>query len=224
MRGIAPEATYQFKHALIRDAAYEALLKSRRKELHRRIAERQEATYGERAGEIAAELAHHYSSANQNEQAIKFFQLAGEQASNRGALVEAERHYSRALELLIELPETEERDRRELKLQIAFGLALWGKKGWAHTETHQAFTRAQVLAERLDDLEQLIAVLHGLKISACVKGQVQLGVELAQREVALAERSNDRGLRCASHYILGNALIFRARFVEAREHYELTQS
>jgi tetratricopeptide (TPR) repeat protein len=224
VRGIAPDATYQFKHALIRDAAYEALLKSRRRELHRLIAEHQESTYGDRASEIAADLANHYHSANENEKAIKFFELAGERASNSGALVEAERQYSRALELLVETSESPERDRRELKLLIAFGLALWGRKGWAHSETNRAFTRAQALAEKLGDFDQLTPVLLGLAVSASVNGQVRHGLDVAQHALQLAARSEDRGLLSASHYILGNALTFRARFVEARKHYDLVKN
>jgi tetratricopeptide (TPR) repeat protein len=224
VRGIAPDAMYKFKHALIRDAAYGALLKSRRRELHRLIAEHQESTYGDRVGEIAADLANHYYSANENEKAIKFFELAGERASNSGALVEAEHQYSRALELLVETSESSERDRRELKLLIALGLALWGRKGWAHSETHRAFARAQALAEKLGDFDQLIPVLLGLAVSASVNGRVRRGLEVAKRALQLAERSEDRGLLCASHYILGNSLNFSARFVEARKHHDLAKS
>jgi predicted ATPase len=107
VRGIAPDATYQFKHALIRDAAYEALLKSRRKELHRRIAEHEEAAYGDRAGEIATEIADHYGRGGERDKAVKYLRLAGDQAAGRGAMIEASRQYGRALELLSETQETQ---------------------------------------------------------------------------------------------------------------------
>ena len=83
-------------------------------QLHRLIAMREEAGYGEHAGEVATELAHHYSRANDERKAIHYFQLAGQRAITRGAMIEAEDHYRDALSLLIELPQDTARDRREL--------------------------------------------------------------------------------------------------------------
>jgi predicted ATPase len=96
-------ASFGFRHALYRDVLYERVPAGQRAELHRRIAEREEQAYGERAKEIAAELAHHYSRTHDNDKAVTYFQLAGEQAVARGAMVEAEGHYRRALDGLGEL-------------------------------------------------------------------------------------------------------------------------
>src|SRR5204863_5753234 len=93
LRGIVPDATYQFKHALIRDAAYEALLKTRRKELHLVVArtiDEKFPTIKEANPEV---LARHWTEAGDNDKAVKYFQLAGERAGARGAMVEAEQHY-----------------------------------------------------------------------------------------------------------------------------------
>lgn len=109
----------RFLHALYQEVLYDRVPPGHRVELHRRIADRQETAYGERASGVAAELANHYGRAHDNDKAVKYFRLAGERASGRGATVDAAGQYTRALELLGEMPEGVERDRRELPLQVA---------------------------------------------------------------------------------------------------------
>ena len=72
--------SYRFLHALYQEVLYERTTTGQRTELHRRIAEREETAYGEQAGEIAAKLANHYSRANDNDKAVKYFQLASARA------------------------------------------------------------------------------------------------------------------------------------------------
>jgi predicted ATPase len=106
VRGIPPEATYQFKHALVQDAAYESLLRSRRHELHRKIA----AVLSERFPDVAeAEpelLAHHHAAAGDVAAAVDAWQRAGERAVGRSAVAEAIEHFGRALGLVERLPDT----------------------------------------------------------------------------------------------------------------------
>jgi class 3 adenylate cyclase/tetratricopeptide (TPR) repeat protein len=221
VRGIAPDSTYQFKHALIRDAAYEALLKSRRKELHRTVAhtiDGQFPTLKETHPEV---LADHYRHANYKSEAIKYFELAGERAAIRGAMVEAERHYGCALELLIELPETVQRNRQELGLLIDWGRALQAVKGYAHADTHRAFTSALRLAERLGETYQLTTLLNGLSASEFVLGKMTIAQDLAERELQSAELSRDRGLLSAAHRRVGETLLFSGKFTEASKHLDL---
>jgi len=215
---------YAFLHALYREVLCDRVPPGHLIELHRRIAERVEAGYGERAGEMAAELAHHYERAKDNPKAVKYFQLAGERALARGAMVEAERHYVRGLELISELPQNVDRDRRELGLQVGLGLALWGGKGWGHADTHRAFTFAQALGEKLGETHQLIAVLNGLWISAFSRAQMRASQELAERMARLAELSDDRGLLCVANYAFGTTLLWRAQFTKAQEHLDLASS
>lgn len=120
-RGIAPEASYQFKHALIRDAAYEALLKSRRKELHRLIAQTVDGKFPTLKEKDPEMLAHHWSEAGESAAAIVQWERAGKFAEAGNAVVEAEEHYRRALSLVDDLPPGTERDRRQFELQIALG-------------------------------------------------------------------------------------------------------
>src|SRR5437867_3883901 len=120
-RGLPPQAHYFFKHALIRDAAYESLLKRTRQHYHQRIAEVLETQFPETAEAQPELLAHHYTEAGLTEQAIPYWQRAGQQARQRAANPEAARHLTMSLVLLATLPETPERDQQELDLQIVLG-------------------------------------------------------------------------------------------------------
>jgi hypothetical protein len=215
---------YRFLHALYQEVLYDRVPVVSRAEAHRRIAVREESAYGERADEIAGELANHYSRARDNDKAVKYFQLAGERAAARGAMVEAAGQDSRALELLRETPASGARDRQELALQIGLGAALWGTKSWSHSEAHSTFTRAQELAEKLGETQQLISILFGLWGSAVTRGQISVSLEFAQRMLRIAESSDDRGLLCASHATLGYALSLAAKLADAQKHLELSSS
>ena len=123
-RGVPPQATYVFKHALIQDAAYESLLKSTRQQYHQRIAQVLEAQFPETAEAQPELLAHHYTEAGLNEQAVGYWHKAGQRASERSAHVEAISHLRQGLALLQTLPETPQRLQREVDLLIALGASL----------------------------------------------------------------------------------------------------
>ncbi len=217
-------AGFRFQHALYRDVLYERVPVGHRIELHRRIALREEGAWGERVGERASELAHHFYAANDKPNAVKYMQLVAERATARGASLEAQGHYARALSLLAELPENTERDRSEFRLQIGLGTALSGALSWAHPEPRKAFLRAQMLAEKLGDTQQPATVLFGLAQSAHMRGQGRLCEELAERMLRLTNDSSPRWLLCAAHYIRGLACQTRAKIEEARKHFELATS
>ena len=99
-RGLPPQATYIFKHALIQDAAYQSLLKSTRQQLHQRIVQVLEARFPETAETQPELLAHHYTEAGLAEQAIPYWQRAASRAIQRSANVEAISHLTKGLELL----------------------------------------------------------------------------------------------------------------------------
>jgi len=115
VRGIAPEATYQFKHALLRDAAYDALLKSRRKKLHQEVARTIEVKFPALKETHPEVLARHWNKAGETERAIAEWERAGKAAAGRNAFREAEETYQQALRLLNLLPESPERDMREMQ-------------------------------------------------------------------------------------------------------------
>ena len=136
-RGTAPEATYSFKHALVQDAAYQSLLKSKRQQLHARIAEALEQDspdLGETQPEV---LAQHLTDAGLAERAIPYWRRAGELAAGRSANLEAIAHLSKGLELVGTLPDTPEQLDEELALRLAIGGPLIATKGYAAPEVER---------------------------------------------------------------------------------------
>src|SRR5262245_16341135 len=141
-RGVPPQATYTFKHALIQDAAYQSLLKSTRRRYHKQIAQALEERFAEVKETQPELLAHHYTEAGLIEQAIPYWQRAGERASQRSANAEAIGHLTKGLELLKALPDTPGRIQQELSLQLALGDAFMAAKGYATSEVANTYTRA----------------------------------------------------------------------------------
>jgi predicted ATPase len=139
-RGLPPQATYIFKHALIQDAAYESLLRSTRQQYHQRIAQVLEEQFPETTQTQPELLAHHYTEAGLNEQAVSYWHKAGQQAIERSAYVEAIAHLRQGLKLLKTLPETSERTQREIDILITLGASLIATKGYAAREVGETYT------------------------------------------------------------------------------------
>src|SRR5262249_29624278 len=144
-RGRPPRATYRFKHALIQDAAYASLLKSTRQQVHQQVAQVLEAQFPETVATQPELVAQHYTEAGLTEQAIPYWQRAGQQALQRSANPEAIQHLTTGLELLATLPETPARVQQELDLQLTLGPALMAIKGIAASEVEQTYARARAL-------------------------------------------------------------------------------
>jgi hypothetical protein len=154
-RGVPPEASYTFKHALVRDAAHESLLKAQRQQLHGLIVRVLEERFPETVETEPELLAQHCTEAGLSEQAVDCWQRAGQQALARSATAEAVAQLGRGLELLAGLSDGPERRRRELGLQLALGPALIAAKGFAAPETGRAYARACELCRQLDDTRKL---------------------------------------------------------------------
>jgi tetratricopeptide (TPR) repeat protein len=188
---IAPDATYQFKHALIRDAAYEALLKSRRKELHLVVArtiDEKFPTIKETRPEV---LARHSTEAGEIERAIAEWSRAGKAAEARGAFAEALESYHQALVQLDLLPESPERDHRELELRQSVVWTLYVTKSHASPETIAATERAAVLAERGGNLSQLVISLFSRGLARLIGGDLLTGLALEDPALVLALRDSN---------------------------------
>jgi len=143
-------ASFRFQHALYQEVLYQRMPVGQRAELHRRIAAREEAAYGERVAEIAAELAHHYRYGNEKDKAVEYLGKAAQQALQRAAYADAVHNFSAAIDLLQLLPDNPQRARQELALQLGLGPTLMAAKGFSAPEAEQAFTHAQQLCERLN--------------------------------------------------------------------------
>lgn len=129
-QGVLPEASYIFKHALIQDAAYNSLLISRRQQYHQLVAQVYEESFPETVESQPELLAHHYTEAGLNQQAVPYWQQAGQIAVRRSANVEAVNHFTKGLELLEALPDTQERDSQEAELQTFLGQCLIQVRGF----------------------------------------------------------------------------------------------
>ena len=155
-RGSPPDATYTFKHALLRDAAYDNLLKARREKIHARLVSVFEADH------VVPELiAHHATMAGLWETAIDYWLKAGERASAQSANVEAVRHLERGLDLLSRLPEGRMRDAKELDLRFVLGAPLMATRGYAAGETGHNYATAHALCDRVGERERLLPILYG---------------------------------------------------------------
>jgi predicted ATPase len=160
VRGIAPRATYRFKHALIRDAAYEALLKSRRRELHGRVASTINDKFVALKEAHPEVLARHWTQAGETEQAITEWTRAGKAGEVHNAFKEAAESYEQAIALLNLLPESPERDLRELELRQFLLPMLYFTRGYSAPGTIDVRARAAALAEKSGNLTQLVTLMH----------------------------------------------------------------
>jgi predicted ATPase/class 3 adenylate cyclase len=222
VRGIPPEAVYGFRHALIQDAAYEALLKTRRREIHRQIADVASHRFPDIAEAQPEILAHHYTEAGLAAEAVPYWVRAGESMSRRSAHIEAIRHLTKGLQLLHTLPETRERAQQELALQMAMGASMLATCGLATSETGQAYSRARELCHQLGESSQLFRALMGLRFFYTALGELRTARELGEQLLRLAQSAGDAELLVEAHYALAVPLHFLAEFVSAREHLEQT--
>jgi predicted ATPase len=161
-RGRPPRARYMFKHALIQDAAYASLLKSTRQHVHQQIAQVFEARFPALVETQPELVAQHYTAAGCTEQAVGYWQRAGQPASDRSAHLEAISHLTTGIELLKSLPETPERIQQSLTLHIALGAALQVAKGYTAPEAEHAYTQAYALGQQVGEMPELVPVLFGL--------------------------------------------------------------
>src|SRR6516162_6407433 len=157
VQGVPPDCDYRFKHALIQDAAYENLLKSRRQVLHRRVAEILRDRFPDTAAAEPEVLAHHFTQVGLTEAAIEWWGKAGEQALRRSAFQEAVSHLGKAIEMADKTGEgtcaetASASANQRLKLQTDLGKALLWSRGFGAEESKAAFTRARELAAAIDD-------------------------------------------------------------------------
>jgi predicted ATPase len=151
-RGVPPQATYLFKHALIQEAAYQSLLKSTRQQFHQRIAQVFETRFPAAVETQPEVVAQHYTAAGCTEQAVHYWHRAGQHASDLlaySAYTEAVSHLTTGIELLTTLPETPVRAQQELDLQTAFARVLMAVKGYAAPEVERAYARARELCRQV---------------------------------------------------------------------------
>jgi class 3 adenylate cyclase/predicted ATPase len=217
-RRVPPEATYTFKHALIRDVAYQSLLRSTRQQNHQRIARALEGQFPEIVQTQPELVAQHYTAAGFHEDAIVYWLGAARQASDRSAHLEAIAHSTTGIGLVASVPETPEHLQQALSLHIALGAALQMTKGNAAPEVEQVYTQARGLCQKLGDTPALVPVLFGLWRFSVTRAHIGKARELAQTLLRLAQRTDDPVIRVAAHVAMGATRLFLGELSTAREH------
>jgi class 3 adenylate cyclase/tetratricopeptide (TPR) repeat protein len=209
---------YVFRHALIRDAAYDSLLKSRRQELHGKIARVIEARVPNIKATEPEVLAHHLTAAGLTEAAIPLWQEAGELALKRMALTEAIAHLNQGVELVSTLPGSSQRDASELGLRTLLGTAWLGLKGWAAPEVWTSLHPALALAKFLDRHDALTPILWGLTNVVFAQGRVAESLPRVEEMLDLADATGDADLLITGHDMACACYCFAGDFTKSVEH------
>ena len=190
-RGVPPDATYTFKHTLLQEAAYQSLLKRIRQDLHRQVAESLESQFPELTQTQPEVLAHHYTEAGLVEKSVPCWYMAGQQAIERSANLEAIAHLTKARELLAKQPASAERDAQELDYCLALGPALMAIKGLAAPEAEEVYLLAQKLCQSVDQTALSFQAAWGLWLVYQQRGQINLAQSATDEVLSLAERDGE---------------------------------
>jgi predicted ATPase len=208
---------YVFKHALIRDAAYESLLRSARRSFHARIADVLEERFPERVEHEPELLAQHLTGAGRTVEAIHYWQRAGERALRAWATEEAATHFERGLGLVTSLPDGPEIRERELALQLARGTALMAARGYASPEAEDAYARAEALSGDIADFSRLAPALYGLGAFYASTAQPRKASEFGRRLLEVAEAQGDEDMLVEANVILAIAWYLQGDLSAAEE-------
>jgi predicted ATPase len=190
-RGTSPNAEYTFKHALVQDAAYSTMLRSRRQQLHGLISGKLEALFPEIVKKQPEVLARHCAEAGLTAKAVGYLLKAAQQSMARSAMSEAEAQIRQGLELVTALPANTEAEQLELELQMLLGNVLFATSGYAAPEVAKAFIRARQLCERLDRPHDLAVLLSSQSIYHVLAGELNLANQESEACLALARERDD---------------------------------
>jgi predicted ATPase len=213
---IGGEPGFIFKHALTQESAYASLSTKRRRQLHEQIGQALLEQVSDIADTQPELLAHHFTEAGFDDVAIGYWRQAGDRAAERSANVEAVSHFRQALDLTRNLPESTERARRELALQIVLGNALIATKGYGARETVETYTRARALAEQLNEPTLLFPLLYRKWVTHTIWSQQRDARAVAQEFLSLAEQQVDPAPRMMGHRLLGLTLFLMGELAASR--------
>jgi predicted ATPase len=219
-RGVSPQGTYLFKHALLQEAAYQSILKRTRQQYHQRIAQVLTAHFPEAAATQPELLARHYTEAGLIEEAIPYWQQAGQQASERSAHREAISHLTTGIALLKTLPETPMHTQHALTLHIALGTALQMTTGLATPEVEHAYAQARAMCRQVGETPQHVQVLLGVWRYYLARSQFRTARELGDTLLRLAHQTHAPALTVVAHYALGVTQLNGGALAAARRHLE----
>ncbi|HEX3147919.1 MAG TPA: protein kinase [Gemmataceae bacterium] len=215
-KGRPPRCTYIFKHALLEDALYNALVKGKRQHFHRQIGDVLEAKFPQTAETEPELLGHHFTEAGLTEKAIGYWLKAAQRSRERSALSEAIGHLARGRALLETLAESRERDVLELQLLTALGPTYIAARGYAAPEVGPVLVRARELCQRIGDQKLQFGIMLGMWEWHIVRGDLRVCVDQAADGMALAESANDSGMLMEALFMPGVTMFYRGEFAGAR--------
>lgn len=218
-RGMPPDTTFVFKHALVHDAAYNSLLKRRRQEFHLQVAEELEAKYPDIVQTQPELLAHHFAEAKQEDRSVQYWFRAGQQAIERSANPEAIAHLTKGKASLLKRSASLERDEEELDFCLALGPPIMSMKGFACSEAREVYHRATELCCLFDDLSKSYSATWGLWIVNQQGGHIDNARALIDEIFELAGRrgvSSDYMLQ--AHHAAWTTELFVGKITESQQH------
>jgi class 3 adenylate cyclase/tetratricopeptide (TPR) repeat protein len=216
-RDSPPAALYTFKHALVQDAAYDSLLKSRRSELHARIAQVLENDFADLVTNAPEWLAHHRTQAGHLAQAIPLWRNAGTLAVGRVALKEAVAHFQKGLMLIDQLSPSRERDSLELTIREPLNAAWTGLRGWAAPEVGLNAAAILRLAETQGNRRSLLLAMWWMWTNTITQGRIADSLPWVERLLAAGSEAGDIDLRIFGHATAMVQHFLSGRLVDARE-------
>ena len=227
-QGIPPNSSYLFKHALVQDAAYESILKSKRQQYHLRIARAITKDFQEMLIDQPGVVAHHFTEAGLGEEAILYWLLAGQQSLRRSAHTEAITQLKKGLEILLALEEGRSRDQLELEYLVSLGPALIAKMGYHSQEVVRLYDRASELVALLPESIYQIPVLFGRWITQMISGNIDECLRLSDIIFETASRDPSQKEMLGANIVRGVTYVQFGNFLEAlpllRRSAELSQT
>jgi class 3 adenylate cyclase/tetratricopeptide (TPR) repeat protein len=210
----------EFSHTLLQEAAYERILRRRRRELHGRVADTLAHGFPEVAASHPEVVARHWSSAGEHEKALPLWHAAGTGALERAAYLEAAEHFRRGLEALDEAGAHAENDPAAVDLPTHLAAALQAGRGYAAAGVEEAYDRARKACERAGNDDRLVSVIRGQWMFHLLRGQYATALELSDEMLALAERSAHPARLAEGHLYRGMVHMYLGDFELARRHLE----
>ncbi len=212
-RGEPPSAIYRFKHALVQRAVYSTLLRNHRQQAHARIADALWA----RSDVEPQVMAHHLTEAGRMQEAVAHWLQAGQRLAGKSAELEAINLFRRGLSALLTLPESQERDRRELELQMALGMSLVATEGYGTDTVSSVYQRVQELGGCLGDTQSLLIAMYGTYVGSVARGDNRAAALISERASAQFAREGDPTCRLILHRMAGIAAFQAGKFRAARQ-------
>jgi predicted ATPase len=217
---ISPFVRFAFKHVLLRDAIYDSLLRSKRQQIHADIAAILEHDFSKLVENQPEVLAFHYQEASNHQLAIRYWFKSGQRALARSANVEAIANFRKALQLLNALPETPERTKQEIDIQLALGIPLIAVQGYAAAETREAFSRARSLCLRLGNIPEYYQALFGVWGNLWMSGKNSEALHMAEEFLSRSRALSDPVPLMVAHRVMGSTLLTIGEFQSSANHFE----